>query len=351
MNDSLKLRSLSGWTILLLGVPLFITSFMPVVLRGGQSPTAAMLGVFGLLAIGIGIALSAATEATLSEAASRRFCVALMSLVFAAAGGVFDVFVQRTSFFDGLGSLHATLVILFAALFVVAALACVAIARQSAAAFLAPSESLLSLGGSIAPLSFLVLQPMFLIFAAVVAGMIAAQAGGTRDGLFLAIALALAALPFFITAQLALCTKRWRDTTTRWPSYGALAWASFLALGAFHEIFQWLASLPVALISSSPIPAFPHMSLLRVFFAAVSLAACVCFYFLSRQRVRRSFFLRVLGNTGLGVGSLFFASVGLALSRAQSLSPVRVAIIVLVAAGLITAAFFLVFRRDEKVAV
>lgn len=351
MNASLKLRSLSGWSILLLGVLLFVTSFAPAVLRDGRPPTAGLLGLFGLLAIGIGVALSAARDATLSEAAARRFCVALMSLVFAAAGGFLDVLVQRTSFFDGLGSLHAVLVVLFAVLFGIAVFTCIAIARQSAAAFLAPSESFLSLGGSIDPLSFLVVQPMFLIFAAVVAGAIAAQAGGTRDGLLLSIALALAALPFIVTAQLALCAKRWRDTSTRWPSYGVLAWAAFLALGAFHEIFEWLVSVPGALISSSPMPAFPHMSLLRVLFATVSLAACVCFYFLSRRRTRHGFFLRAFGNAALGIGSLFFASVGLALSRAQSLSPVRTTIIVLVAAGLITVSFFLVFRRDDKIAV
>jgi hypothetical protein len=215
MTDSLKLRALSGRSILALGVLLFITSLMPAVLRGGRCPVAGMLGVFGLLAIGVGIALSAATGARLTEGAARRLCVALMSLIFAAGSGFFGILVQRTSFFGGLGPLHATLVIVFAALFGFAVLACVSIARQGAAAFLSPSDSLLGLGGSIDPLSFWVTQSTFLVFAAVGGGMIAAQAQGGREGLLLAAALALAALPFFITVELAICAKRWRDATKR----------------------------------------------------------------------------------------------------------------------------------------
>ncbi|HEY5915571.1 MAG TPA: DUF805 domain-containing protein [Verrucomicrobiae bacterium] len=213
MSDSTKLRLLSGWSILLLGALLFVALFMAVILRTGQSPTAAILGLFGLFAVGVGVALARATHDTLSDASSRRLGVALASLVFAAGGGFAAILAQRTSFFDGLGSLHATLVLLFAALLGMAVYACASVLRQGAAAFLAPSKSFISLGGSIDPVSFLVLQPAFLIFTGVIAGLITAEAGGTRDGLLLAIALGLAAFPLFLTVEVAICAKRWRDPT------------------------------------------------------------------------------------------------------------------------------------------
>jgi len=259
--------------------------------------------------------------------------------------GVFGILVQRTTFFDGLGSLHATLVVVFAALFGFAALACIAMARQAAAAFLAPSDSLFSFGGSIDPLSFLVLQLALLLFASVAGVSCASQAGGGREGLLLAIALGLALLPVFVTAELAICAKRWRDTTERWPSYGALAWAALLGLATFHEMFHWLASLPGELLSSSSLHLPPLVSLAKVLCYLVSLAACVWCYLVSRQCARRSFFLRVLGYGALGFGSFFFVTVGV-----RSMSPIRVAIFVVVATGLISGAYFLVFRRDEKVA-
>ena len=80
MTDSLKLRTLSGWSILLLGVLLFITSFMPIILRGTVSPAAGMIGLFGLLAISVGIPLSIATEARLTKGAAINLCVGLESL-------------------------------------------------------------------------------------------------------------------------------------------------------------------------------------------------------------------------------------------------------------------------------
>lgn len=330
---------------------------MPAVLRGGQSPTASMLGVFGLLAIGVGIALAAATDGRMTEGGTRCLCVASMSLIFASVGGFFDILVQRTSFFDGLGLLHATLLIVFAVLFGFATLGCVAAVRRGAEAFLSPSESLFSFGGSMAPLSFLVLQAMFLIFAAVVGGMIVTQDDGTKDGLLLAIAFALAALPFFVTVQLAICAKRWRDTTARWPSYGALAWAALLGLGTFRDIFEWLESLPGILSGSSPLPPFPHVSLVRVLCYVVSLVACIQFNIASRTHARRGFFLRVLGNTALGLGSLLFVSLGFALSDAQWVTPIRLVFLIklaflfIAAAGLIAGAHFLVFRRNKNVAV
>lgn len=353
MTDSLKLRALSGWSILLLGVLLFVTSFMPAVLRGGISPTAGMIGLFGLLAIGVGIALSVATEVQPKDGAVRRLCVALMSLTFAAAGGGLGILVQRTTFFDGLGSLHAMLVIMFAALFGFAALACVATARQGTSAFISPSQSFFSLGGTIDPLSFLLLQPALLIFAAVVGGMIATQVGGSREGLLLAIALALAVLPFFITVELAICIRRWRATTAAWQSYGVLVWAALLGLITFHEIFQWVVSLPGVLLSSSPLPPWPHVSLVRVLCYLLSLAACISCFIASR-RPRRGFFLRVPGYVALGIGSLMPLSVGLASESIQQASATPIAIVFavffVVAGGLITGAHFLVFRRDEKVA-
>jgi hypothetical protein len=88
MTDSLKLRLLSGWSILLLGILLFITSFMPAVLRGGDSPTASMIGIFGLFAIVIGIALSVANKEQLTEAGARQLWVALVCLIFATASVV-----------------------------------------------------------------------------------------------------------------------------------------------------------------------------------------------------------------------------------------------------------------------
>jgi uncharacterized membrane protein YhaH (DUF805 family) len=371
--DSLKLRRISGCSILLLGVLLFVTSFMPVVLRGGVSPTAGMIALIGLLAIGVGIPLSIATEERLTEGAARRLCVVLESLTFGAAGGAFGFLVQRTSFFDIPDPLQATLVIVFVALLCFAALARVATARQGSAAFRSPSQSLFSFGGSIDPVSFLVLQPSLLLFAAVGGGMIAAQARDGREGSFLALALFLAVLPIFVRAELAIYVKRWRDTTAAWPSYGVLAWAALLALVAFHEIFRWLLSLPGVLLTSSPLPSWPHISLVRVFCFLVSLAACIFCYIASR-RVRRDFFLRVFGYVALGLGSLLPISVGLASDGVHlflkvfgyvaldlgSLLPISVglasdcvqfAILFVLAAGLIIGALHLLFRRDEKPAV
>jgi uncharacterized membrane protein YhaH (DUF805 family) len=351
MTDSLKLRTLSGWSILLLGVLLFVAAFMPVVLRGSVSPTAGMIGLFGLLAIGIGIPFSIATAKRLTEGAARSLCVGLESLTLGAAGGVFGFFVQRTSSINILDPLHATLVIVFVALLCFAALARVATARQGSAAFLSPSGSLFSFGGCIDPVSFLVLQPALLVFAAVVGRMIAAQAGDSREASILALALSLAVLPIFVRAELALCVKRWRDTAAAWPSYGVLAWAALLGLVAFPEIARWLVSLPGVLLSSSPLPSWPHISLVRASGYLVALAACFSCYMASR-RVRRAFFMRASGYVALGIGSLLPVSVGLASDGVHQVSPIPIAIVlalmIVLPAGLIIGAHHLLFRRDEK---
>ena len=351
MTDSFKLRTLSGWSILLLGVLLLVTSLLPVVLRGSVSPAAGMIALFGLLAMGVGIPLSIATGKRLTEGAARSLCVVLESLTLGAAGGIFGLFVQGSSFFDVLDPLHATLAIVFVALFCFAALARVATARQGSAAFLSPSGSLFSFGGSIDPVSFLVLQPSLLIFAAVVGRMIAAQAGDSREASLLALALSLAALPIFVRAEVALCAKRWRDTAAAWPSYGVLAWAALLGLVAFPEIVRWSVSLPGVLLSSSPRPAWPQVSLARVLCYLVSLAACISCYLASR-RVRRGPFLRVAGYVALGLGSLLPIPVGLASDGAHEVSPIPIpivlALLIVLPAGLIIGAHHLVFRKGSE---
>jgi uncharacterized membrane protein YhaH (DUF805 family) len=354
MTDSLKLRTLSGWSILLLGVLLSVTSFMPVVLRGSFSPDAGMIGLFGLLAIGVGLPFSIATEQRLREGAARNLCVGLESLTLGAAGGVVGFFVQCSSFFDMRDPLPATLVIVFVALFCFAALARVATARQGSAAFRSPSGSLFSFGGSIDPVSFLVLQPTLLVLAAVVGRMIAAQAEDNREASILALALSLAVLPIFVRAELALCVKRRRDTAAAWPSYGAFAWAALLGLVTFPEISRWLVSLPGVLLSSSPKPTWPHISLVQVLGYLVSLAACISCYIASR-RVRRAFFVRAFGYVALGLATLLPISVGLASDGVHEVSPIPIAIVlallIVLPAGLIIGAHHLLFIRDEKLAV
>ena len=353
MTDSFKLRTLSGWSILLLGVLLFVTSFLPVVLRGSVSPAAGMIGLFGLLAIGVGIPLSIATGKRLTEGAARNLCVVLEALTLGAAGGIFGFFVQRSYFFNILDPLHATLAIVFVALFCFAALARVATARQGAAAFLSPSGSLFSFGGCIDPVLFLVLQPALLVFAAVLGRMIAAQAGDSREASLLALALSLAVLPVFVRAELALCVKRWRDTTAAWPSYGVLAWAALLGLVMFPEILRWSVSLPGVLLSSSPRPAWPRISLVKALCYLVSLAACISCYIASR-RVRRALLSRVTAYVALGLGSLLPISVGLASDGVHEVSPIPIpivlALLIVLPAGLIIGAHHLLFRPDEKLA-
>ena len=70
MTDSFKLRTFSGWSILLLGVLLVVTAFLPVVLRGSLPPAAWMIGLFGLLASAVGIPTTMA--ATITAPAAGR---------------------------------------------------------------------------------------------------------------------------------------------------------------------------------------------------------------------------------------------------------------------------------------
>lgn len=327
------------------------TSLLPIVLRGGVSPASAMIALFGLLAIAVGTPLSLATGPRLTEGAARNVCVVLESLALGAAGGSFGFFVQRFSLFSVLDPLDATLAIVFVALFGFAALARVATARQGSAAFLSSSESLFSLGGSLDPVSFLVLQPSWLVFAAVVGRVLAAQAGDSREASSLALALAFAVVPVFVRVELALCVKRWRDTTAAWPSYGALAWAALLGLVAFPEILRWSVALPGVLLGASPRLAWPRISLARAFCYLVALAACVSCYVASR-RPRRARWLRVAGYLALGLGSLLPVSVGLACDDVHQLSPIPIATVLAVAivlpAALIIGAHHWVFTPGEK---
>ncbi len=349
MTDSLKLRTVSGWSILLLGVLLLITSFLPVVLRGAVSPAAGMIGLFGLLAAGVGGTLSMVAGRRLTAGAARMVCVVLESLMLGAAGGVCGLLAQRSSVFDIRDPLHATLVIVLVALVCFAALARVATARRASEAFLAPSESLFSLGGGIDPVTFLVLQPALLVFAGVVGRMIVAAAGDGREGALLALALLLAVLPVFARVEFALCVRRRRDTTAAWPSYGVLAWAALLGLITFPEIVQRAVRLPGGLLSSSPPLAWSHIPLARVLCYLAALAACVSFYLASRQG-RRPFFSRGLGYVALGIGTLLPVSVGLATGDAHQGAAIPIAIVLAVAivlpAVLIIGAHHLLFIRD-----
>ena len=334
MTDSQKLRVLSGRSILPLGAVLFIASFMPAILRDGNSPIAGMVAVVGLLAIGAGIPLSIATTDRLTERGARGLCLVLEPLILAAAGGALGILVQRASFFATLGVLPVTLVIVFVALFCFALIARLAIAQQSSAAFLSDSESLFTIGGRTDPLSFLFIQVLLIIAAAVVGVFITAQRSDSREGSILALALFLAVLPLFVRAEVANCVKRWRDETVAWPSYGVLAWAGFLVLGLF---------------------AGSHLFLIQVLCCAASVVACISWHVVSRKRRRRGFFRRALGYVAFGLGSMLPLSGAfiVLLGRVQKVSPNRTAtlfiIVFLIAAGLIAGARYLVFRRDEKV--
>jgi len=354
MTDSFKLRTFSGWSILLLGVLLLVTSFLPVVLGGSVSPVAGMIGLFGLLAVGVGIPLSIATAPRLAAGAARNLCIGLESLILGAAGGLVGFFVQPTAFSNRLYPFHVTLVLELVALFCFAVLARVAAARQGSAAFRSSQESLFSLGGCMGPTLCLVLQPSLLVFAAIAAGLIAAQAESSREGSLVALALIPASLPVFVRAEAALCLKRWRDTTAAWPSYGVLVWAALLGWVAFQEVFQWLTSLGSVPFRSSPLPAWPHISLDRVLCYSVSLAACISCYMASR-RVRRALPWRVLGYVAFGLGSLLPVSVGLASDNAHQGSPLPIAtliaVLIVLPAAFIIGAHHLLFRRDEKLAV
>jgi hypothetical protein len=351
MNDSLKLRTFSGWSILLLGILLSVTSLLPVISRGSLSPAAGMIGLFGLLAIGIGVAFSTTTAQQFTERAAGRLCVGLESLILGAVGGVFGFCVQHSFASNRLDPLPGTLVVVFVALGCFASLARVAIARQAAAAFRSPGQGLFSYGGSMDPVSFLVLQSSVLVLAAVVGRMIAAQAGDSREGSTLALALGLAVLPGFGRAELALCVKRRRDPVAAWPSYGVLAWAALLGLVAFPEMLWWLLSLPGALFSSSPLPAWPRMSLVQILGYLLSLAACISCY-LASGRERRAFFSRALGYAALGVGTLLPVSVGLASASVQQGPPLPIAVVLAVMlvlpAALIIPAHHLLFKREAK---
>jgi uncharacterized membrane protein YhaH (DUF805 family) len=350
MTDSPKLRTLSGWAILLLGIVLFAASFIPVVARGGIPTAAGMIGLFGLLAVGVGYPFATATAQRLMEGAARNLCVGLESLMLGAAGGVLGLFLQHSSF-SLLDPLPATLVVVFVALFGFTALARVATARQGSAAFRSRSEGLFSFGGSIGPVSFLMLQPPLLVLAAVAGRMIAAQAGDSREGSILALALSFAVLPIFLRAELALCVKRRRDATGAWPSYGVLAWAALLGLVTFPEICRWLLSLPGAFLASNPLPAWPQTSLVQVLGFLVSLAACVSCYMAS-GRTRRGFCLRTAGYIAFGLGSLLPISVGLASAGVQQVPPLPITIVlammIILPAGLIIPARHLLFVREEK---
>lgn len=351
MTDSLKLRTFSGWSILLLGILLSVTSLLPVISRGSVSPAAAMIGLFGLLAVGVGLWFSVTAAQRLTEGAARNLCVGLESLILGAAGGVFGFCVQHSSFFSIGDPLAGTLVVVFVALFCFAALARVATARPGSAAFRASGPGLFSGGGSMDPVLFLVLQPSLLVLAAVAGRMIVAQAGESREASILALALALAVLPIFVRAELALCAKRRRDTTAAWPSYGVLAWAALLGLVAFPEMLRWLFSLPGVLFGSSPLPTWTHVSLVRVFGYLVSLAACMACYLASR-RPRRAFHLRALGYVALGLGTLLPISVGLASDGVQQGPAIPfalvLALVIVLPAALIIPAHRLLFRGDEK---
>ncbi len=350
VTDSLRLRTVSGWGILLLGILLFVASFIPVVSKGSVSPPAGMIGLFGLLAIGAGTPFAIATAQRLKEGAARNLCIGLESLTLGAAGGVLGLFDQHSSF-SLLDPLPAALAVVFVALFGFAALGRIATARQGSAAFGAASESLFGFGGSLGPVPFLVLQPPLLVLAAVAGWMIAAQAPDSREASILALALSLAVLPIFLRAELALCVKRWRDATATWPSYGVLAWAALLGLITFPEICRCLLALPGALLGSSPPPAWPQTSLLQLLGFLVSLAACISFYMASR-RARRGFCLRAAGYVAFGLGSLLPISVGLASNGVHPGPPLPIAIVlammIILPAGLIIAARHLLFIRPEK---
>ena len=353
MTDSFKLRTLSGWSVLLLGILLFVMSFLPVVWRGSVSPAAGMIALFGLLAIGVGLPLSVATGRRLTEGAARGLCVALESLALGAAGGILGCLVQHSGFSNAPDPLHVTLAVLFVALFCFAALARVATARQGAAAFHSSSGSLFSLGGCMDPVTFLVLQPAWLVVAVVAARMIAAQAGDSKVTSPLALALSLAVLPVFVRAELSLCVKRRRDTTAAWPCYGALAWAALLGLLAFPEILRWSISLPGVLLGSSLPPAWPQVSLTRTLCYLICLAACISCY-LAARRERRALLWRVAGYGALALGSLLPISVGLASDGVDQVSPIPIPIVLAVAlvlpATLIIGAHYLLFRPGEKLA-
>jgi hypothetical protein len=351
MTDSLKLRTFSGWSILLLGILLSLTSLLPVLSRGSLSPAAGMIGLFGLLAVGVGLPFSATPAQRLTEGAARNLCVGLESLILGAAGGVFGFCVQRSPFLNIRDPLPGTVVVVFVALFCFAALARVAMARAGSAAFRSSSPGLFSCGGSMDPVLFLVLQPSLLVLAAVAGRMIVAQAGDGREGSMLALAPALAVLPIFVRAELALWARRRRDTSAAWPSYGVLAWAALLGLMAFPEMLRWLLSLPGVLFGSSPLSTWPQVSLIQVFGYLTSLAVCVSFYIASR-RARRAFSSRALGYVALAVGTLLPVAVGLASEGVRAGPPIPIAVVLAVMlvlpAALIIPAHHLLFTREKK---
>ena len=351
MTDSFKLRTFAGWSILLLGALSLVTSFLPVISRGTFSPAAGMIALFGLLALGVGLPLSTATGPRLTEAAARNLCLLLEVLTFGAAGGIVGCSLQHPSFFELLDPLRATLAIVFVALLGAAALARIAIARQAAAAFRSSGGSLLSYGGSMDPATFLVLQPALVVVAAVLGRMIAAQAGQSSEASVLALALAVAALPALLRAELALCLKRWRDHSAAWPAYGVLAWAAVLGLVAFPELPRWAVALPGVLLGSPPPTSWPQVSLTRAVCYLLSLTACISCYLASR-RERRAPLFRIPGYAALALGSYLPVSAGLASDGVPAGSPIPVPVMLAVAivlpAAVVMGAHRLLFRSPEK---
>ena len=211
MTDSLKVRVLSGWPILALGAFLFIASFMPAILRGGDSAIAGMVAVVGLISLGAGVALSVAGTGKLTEGRARGLCLVLESVILAAGGAANGVLLHRGSFFAGLEAVRLTLLVVLVGLFVVATVARLAIAGEGSAAFCSHSPSIFSTGGRIDVVTFLGTQAVLTAASAVACVFIVAQGRHGAEGPALAFTLLLAVVPFFLRAQIGSYVKRLHD--------------------------------------------------------------------------------------------------------------------------------------------
>ncbi len=135
-----------------------------------------------------------------------------------------------------------------------------------------------------------------------------------------------------------------------WPAKGVLWWAGFIALAAIGAITRFHKGGELG----------ESLSSFVLLGAAISIAICFWWYGLSRRRRRRVQQSRILGyilfaigscspSTGFRIGPLAaLTSKGVGYGETQAMAAGLTVLYLLLAAGCLTGAYYLVFRPDEK---
>jgi cytochrome bd-type quinol oxidase subunit 2 len=125
-----------------------------------------------------------------------------------------------------------------------------------------------------------------------------------------------------------------------WPSKGVLWWAGFIVFGVLNGLYHQQY--------------WNYASILALLGGIISVAVCVWWFDLSKRRRRRSLLSRGSGYIAFGWGSMLPASLYVIPDELFVKNGNVTGLImffwflVIVAAGLVAGASYLVFRKDEK---